>query len=164
MRARAPNGVVRGVLIALLIFGALSSFGGAVFAIAFNGAGVPREYLAGSPFDSFLVPGLILGVIVGGTQLGATMALLTRHRWSLLVSAIAGFGMIIWIFVELAIILAYSFLQTLYFGLGTLELILVLVLLGIVPGTGSLDESNASLPRGDYDHRTAGTTYDGAAH
>jgi hypothetical protein len=37
------------------------------------------------------------------------------------------------VFVELAIILAYSFLQTLYFGVGALELILVLILLGIVP-------------------------------
>ena len=42
--------------------------------------------------------------------------------------------MMMWIFVELAIILQYSFLQTLYFGLGGLELILVVVLLGIVPG------------------------------
>ncbi|HEY9470528.1 MAG TPA: hypothetical protein VIQ76_13030 [Propionibacteriaceae bacterium] len=123
----------RVALIALLVFGSLSSFGGAVFAIAFNGAGVPLEYLAGSPFDSYLVPGLILGVVVGGTQLGATIALVTRHPWALLISAIAGFGMIIWIFVELAIILTYSFLQTLYFGLGMLELILVLILLGIVP-------------------------------
>jgi hypothetical protein len=92
MRLRTANGVVKGVLIALLIFGALSSFGGAVYAVAFNGAGVPREYLAGSPFDSYVIPGLVLGVLVGGTQLSATIALMTRHRWSLLISAIAGFG------------------------------------------------------------------------
>ena len=41
--------------------------------------------------------------------------------------------MMIWIFVELAIILQCSFLQNVYFGLGGFELILVLVLLGIVP-------------------------------
>jgi hypothetical protein len=163
MRPRTPAGVVKGVLIALLIFGALSSFGGAVYAIVFNGAGVPREYLAGSPFDSYLVPGLILGVVVGGTQLWATIALVIRHRWSLPISAVAGFGMIIWIFVELAIILVYSFLQTLYFGLGTLELILVLLLLGIVPATGSSGESDASVHRRDYDHRIVGTEYDGVA-
>ena len=80
------------------------------------------------------MPGLILGVIVGGTQLVAAIALLTRRHWALRMAAIAGFGMMMWIFVELAIILQYSFLQTLYFGLGGLELILVLVLLGIVPG------------------------------
>ena len=149
----APRSYVRGALIALLIFGSLSSLGGAVYAVAFNGAGVPREYLAGSPFDSYLVPGLILGVVVGGTQLGATIALLTRHPWSLLMSAIAGFGMIIWIFVELAIILTYSFLQTFYFGLGTLELILVLILLGIIPRAQRQSEGY-SLRRDDHERAT----------
>ncbi len=134
MNLPVPNRIVSGVLIALLLFGAVSSFGGAVLAIAFDGAGVPKEWLANSPFTSYLVPGLILGVIVGGTQLVAAIALLTRRHWALRMAAIAGFGMMMWIFVELAIILQYSFLQTLYFGLGGLELILVLVLLGIVPG------------------------------
>lgn len=133
MRLRAPNAAARWVLIALLIFGCVSAVGGAVLAIAFNGAGVPLTYLEGSPFRSFLIPGLILGVVVGGTQLGAAVALIIRQRWSLLICAIAGFGMIIWVFVELAIILTYSFLQTLYFGLGMLELILVLILLGVLP-------------------------------
>jgi hypothetical protein len=50
-----------------------------------------------------------------------------------LLSAIAGFGMLIWIFVELAIIRQYSWLQSAYFALGVLELTLVLALLGILP-------------------------------
>ena len=134
MNLPVPNRIVSGVLIALLLFGAVTSFGGAVLAIAFDGAGVPKEWLANSPFTSYLMPGLILGVIVGGTQLVAAIALLARRHWALLMAAIAGFGMMTWIFVELAIILQYSFLQTLYFGLGGLELILVLVLLELVPG------------------------------
>jgi hypothetical protein len=44
--------------------------------------------------------------------------------------------MLIWIFTELAII-GYSWLQSLYFGLGALELILVFALLGIAPAIGS---------------------------
>ena len=56
---------------------------------------------------------------------------------ALLLSAVAGFGMLIWIFVELALIRHYSWLQAAYFGLGALELILVLVLLGIIPPVGS---------------------------
>jgi hypothetical protein len=144
MRLRIRSSLVTGVLIVLLIFGALSSFAGAVMAIAFNGAGVPLEYLADSPFDSYLVPGLILGVLVGGTQLSAAVSLMSRHPWSLLISAIAGFGMIIWVFVELAVILAYSFLQTLYFGVGAVELILVLVLLGIVPRASGVKDGAMS--------------------
>lgn len=126
--------LVTRLLTALLIFGAVSSFGGAVLGIVFNGAGVPLEYLANSSFSSYAGPGLILGVVVGGTQLGAAIALLRSRPSALLLSAIAGFGMIIWVFVELAVILAYSFLQALYFALGTLELVLAFALLNIVPG------------------------------
>jgi hypothetical protein len=72
-------------------------------------------------------------VVVGGTQLAAAVALLARCRAALPLSAIAGFGMLIWIFVELAIIRQYSWLQAAYFGLGGLELILVLAVLGVTP-------------------------------
>ncbi len=125
-----------GVLIALLIFNALSSFGGAVLAIVFDGAGVPKEHLAGTWFPSFLGLGLILGIVLGGTHAVAAFALLTRRRWALLAAAVAGFAMLIWIFTEVAII-GYSWLQSLYFGLGMLELILVLALLGIAPAVVS---------------------------
>jgi hypothetical protein len=125
--------LVSGVLIGLLLFGAVSSFAGAVLAFNAESVGVPLEFLAKTPLTSFVVPGLILGVIVGGSQLAAAIALLARRLSALLWSAVAGFGMLIWIFVEMAIIETYSWLQSLYFGLGALELILVLALLGIAP-------------------------------
>lgn len=125
-----------GGLIALLIFNALSAFVGGVMAIFFDGAGVPREHLEGTWFPSFIGPGLILGIVVGGTQAAAAFALLTRRRWALLAAAVAGFAMLIWIFTEVAII-GYFWLQSAYFGLGTLELILVLALLGIAPAITS---------------------------
>jgi hypothetical protein len=104
-----------------------------VLAILFNGAGVPLKHLAASPFSSYVVPGLVLGVVVGGTQLAAAVALLTSRCSALLQSAVAGFGMLIWIFVELAMIQQFSWLQAAYFILGGLELFLVLALLGLVP-------------------------------
>ncbi len=125
--------VTRRILVGLLAFGAVSSFGGAALAIFFGGGGVPPEYLDGSPFTSFLVPGLVLGIIVGGTQLAGAVGLLLRSQAGLLLAAIAGFGMIVWIFVELAIIREYSWLQTAYLTVGIAELVLVLALLGITP-------------------------------
>ena len=127
------NRIIVRTLTALVVFGALSALVGAVLAIAANGAGVPLEYLANSPFSSYFVPGLILGVVVGGTQLAAAVALLAKRHAALLLSAVAGFGMLTWIFAELVIIQQYSWLQTAYFILGGLELILVLALLGIIP-------------------------------
>jgi hypothetical protein len=125
--------VVLRSLVALTLFGALSSIVGAVLGVAANGGVVPLEHLANSPFSSYVVPGLILGVVVGGTQLAATVALLARHRFALLLSAVAGFGMQVWIFAELAIIRQYSWLQAAYFGLGAMELIIVFALLGVIP-------------------------------
>jgi hypothetical protein len=127
------NRTVLGDLVALALFGALSAFVGAALGVAANGAGVPLEYLAHSPFSSYVVPGLVLGVVVGGTQLAAAVTLHKRRRSALLLSAVAGFGMLIWIFAELAIIRQYSWLQTAFFTFGVLELILVLALLGIAP-------------------------------
>ena len=49
--------------------------------------------LENAPFDSFLWPGLILVVVVGGTQTTAALTLLRRTRSALFWSAIAGLGM-----------------------------------------------------------------------
>jgi hypothetical protein len=82
---------------------------------------------------SYFTPGVILGVVVGGTQLAAAIALLAKRGIALLLSVFAGFGMLIWVFVELAMMQQFSWLQAAYFVLGGLELVLVLALLGIVP-------------------------------
>ncbi|MBB5642644.1 hypothetical protein [Cryobacterium roopkundense] len=121
------------LLVSLLVFGAISAFAGAALGIVANGAGVPLSYLAGTPFASFVVPGVILGVVVGGTQLASAIALLARRRAALILATIAGFGMVIWVFAELAILTEYSWLQALYFALGALQLIGVLGLLGVAP-------------------------------
>ena len=125
--------LLRRLLLGTLLFCAVSSFGGAWLGIVANGGGVSFRYLQGSPFSSYLVPGLILGVVVGGTQLAAAVGLWRRSGWALTASVVAGFGMLIWIFVELAVITEYSALQTIYFALGSVELILVFGLLGIAP-------------------------------
>lgn len=118
-------------LIGLLYLGTISAIGGGVLGVAANGAGVPLTYLEGTPFTSYLLPGLILGLVVGGTQGFAAFATHRHHAYALLAGAVAGFGMIIWIFVELAIT-GYSWLQSVYLAVGIGELALVLVLLGVL--------------------------------
>ncbi|MEV8180997.1 hypothetical protein [Specibacter sp. NPDC078692] len=138
----------RATLVILFLFGAFSAVVGAVMALVFNGAGMPLASLEGSPFHSFVVPGLILGLVVGGTQLLAALALLANRQWSLLAAAVAGFGMLIWIFVELAVIHGYSFLQAVYFGLGIVELALVLALLGVAGSAVAVERDRAAPDRG----------------
>lgn len=119
------------LLLVLLYFGAVSAVAGGVLGVVANGAGVPLESLQGTPFTSYLIPGLILGVVIGGTQGLAAITTQRQDAYSHVAAAVAGFGMIIWIFVELAIT-GYSWLQAVYLALGVGELLLVLVLLGVL--------------------------------
>ena len=133
---RAPRwrtSAATGIAIGSLAFGVISAAAGAVLGMFFNGAGVPLTYLDGTAFDSYFLPGVILGVVVGGTQLLGLIGMLRRTERALLLSAIAGFGMLIWIFVEMAVIGEFSFLQAIYFALGIGELAAVVALLGIAP-------------------------------
>jgi hypothetical protein len=121
----------RRALIVLLYFGAMSAFGGAALGVVTDGGGVPHEFLRGSPFESFLIPSLILGVVIGGTQLVGAVTVHRRASRADLAAATAGFGMIVWIFVELAII-GFDWLQAFYFAVGSAQLTLVLVARGIL--------------------------------
>lgn len=101
----------------------------------------PPEYLEGSPFDSYLVPGLTLAVVLGGVHLAAFTFVKLRHRFATLVAAAAGYAALIWIFVQM-ILIPFSFLQAVYFGAGLLELGLVLLLLGVHHAVGPQRHTN----------------------
>jgi len=119
-------------LVVVTVFNALSAVAGGIAILATGGLGMPISMLASGPFDSFVVPGLILLIVVGGTQAASATLLLARAESSLAWSAVAGFGMIIWIFVETGIIAGISWLQVVYFATGTAQLVLVFALLGVV--------------------------------
>ena len=91
----------------------------------------PPEYLQGTPFGSYLVPGLVLLLVVGGTQVGAFLLLLRRAAWAVAAAGVAGCGMLIWVFVQMVFI-PYSPLQAVYFGGGLAELLLALLLLDVL--------------------------------
>ena len=122
--------------VALLVvgwFNLVSAVGGGVGLILGNGMGMPLSWLDGTPFDSFVIPGLVLLLVVGGTQ---ALAVLLQHRhlpWYTAAAGVAGFGMIILIYVEVALLPVYSILHTIYFTTGMLQLIFLLLCLGILP-------------------------------
>jgi hypothetical protein len=109
---------------AMLVVGALVDLGGSPIAI-------PESYLKGTPFASTLLPGLALAIVVGGTHAGAFVMVARRMRWAMAASAVAAFGVLVWIFVQMVYI-PFSPLQALYFGLGLVELGAVLVQLDVL--------------------------------
>jgi hypothetical protein len=106
-----------------LAFLALGAIGGAAFMLAAPDGHLMQwdtTMLAGSPFDDFLVPGLILGVLFGLGSL-ATIALgLRGSPVAPFIGFAIGCAQMIWITVELAILGELSFLHPLMFGTGLL--------------------------------------------
>jgi hypothetical protein len=119
-------------LLVVATFNLLSAVGGGIALVVTSGLGMPPTLIDGSPFDSFTGPGIILAAVVGGTQAIALLLLLLGHRLALAAAAVAAFGMILWIYVEVSMLLFYHWLQTLYFLIGTIELVIVLILLGVL--------------------------------
>lgn len=96
----------------------------------------PVAYLDGSPFTSYLVPGEILAILLGGVHLAAFWMLLRRHSSALVWAAVAAFDAAIWIFVQMVII-PFSFLQAVYFVAALAEFGLLLLCLGLLRRAGS---------------------------
>ena len=128
-RTRHPlSRVAKGALAleVVLSIGALG--GGLILMLAPRGEilPLPLSALAGSPFDTYFVPGLILfGVLGFGPLIAARLAWL-RHPLAPTSAFVVGAGLLIWVSVEIAII-GYSNeppLQAIY---GILGVAIVLV-------------------------------------
>lgn len=136
--ARTFGGSIRIALIVLHGFVAVTALGGGTALVV--GAVNPRlasvltppaAYLDGSPFSSYLVPGFVLGGVIGGIHLLAAGAQLGRSPRAAAWSAVAAFGILIWIFVQMVYI-PFSLLQLAYFVLGIAQCALVMIALGIL--------------------------------
>ena len=88
-------------------FVALSAFAaGAMFVVEPTGRlmGMTEATLARSPFRSYLVPGIVLFTVVGGTQALAAWSELRRWLRAGWLSVVAGVGLAAWIAVQVAMI------------------------------------------------------------
>jgi hypothetical protein len=91
--------------------------------------GISTDVLEGSPFENFLIPGLILFGFIG---LGNSLAGIIVWRGSKMTGYISGFfgcGLIIWIIVQCWIMGDVLFLHILYLVLGMIQAILGLRML-----------------------------------
>jgi hypothetical protein len=124
-----------GTVLALLILTAIQAIGAIAGGVGLvqdpiDNIGMSLSILEGSPFDDFLVPGLILLIVVGLFPLFVLAGLLRRWKPAWWLVVVSGAGLVIWIVVEVALL---GFLPDsgtgLQVGMGVLGLaILVLAL------------------------------------
>ncbi len=115
------------VLGALQIFIGLGAVGGGLgLALEPSGAnlGIPLALLENTPFSSYLVPGIVLFTVNGlGSLLGAAASFI-RHRYAGETAMALGVFLVAWIMLQVYWFAGIHWLHALYFGLGSLELVL----------------------------------------
>ena len=101
---------LRGVLMALAAFMALTTIAGAIVVVP----AMPRSVLQQGVlalFPDFTIPALALGILCGGSALVALVTLIARPRIGALASVVAGLFMIVFELVEIAVV-GFTPLQT----------------------------------------------------
>jgi peptidoglycan/LPS O-acetylase OafA/YrhL len=102
---RRPIGVVT-LVAAVSLQGVSGVAGGAGLVLDPTGAsmGIPQDWLSGSPFDDYLIPGIILLVVLGIEPLVVAFGLWRGWTWAWAGALGVGVTLILWIAVEVAII------------------------------------------------------------
>ena len=93
----------RWVAILLTGFVALTGIAGGI-AVALGVDEFPAEWLEGTPFPDYTVPGVLLAAVVGGSALIALIALLVRSSWAPALTVVAGAILMGWIVGEVLVL------------------------------------------------------------
>ena len=110
-------------LLGLNLFQGLSGLGGG-FGLMVDPTGtnmqLPLDWLRGSPFGSYLIPGLILFTVLGIFPLIVAFGVTGPRAWAWFGSLAVGVGVLVWLVVEIATVgfQAWPPLQAIYAILG----------------------------------------------
>lgn len=121
--------MIRNLLIGLLSIVALTAIpSGALLVLHPDGADfqMPTTVLRGTPFADFVIPGLVLGLIVGGSALAALLAIFLKRNKARQLALLAGLMQGGWIIVQMLLLGILSNLQFLYVGIGAAIVVLAI--------------------------------------
>ncbi|MEO5945053.1 MAG: hypothetical protein ABIP30_00600 [Ferruginibacter sp.] len=144
----------KNILISLLAFLSLGAIGGgAILIISPSGKliGMPLSMLNLSPFNNFLIPGIILFLVLGIIPMLLIMALLKKPisklaeqfnffndmHWAWTYSIYIAFILIFWIQIEMVLLNAVSWLHTFY-----MLLAVVIIFVALLPQVRNLYKRN----------------------
>lgn len=110
---------MRRLILAITLFVTVCAMSGAIALIAAGSgtASIPHELLARTPFATFVIPGLLLGLVVGGAALVAALASWRRMRGAAELTLLAGGALVVWTAVE-TVLIPTSWLQGVFGALG----------------------------------------------
>src|SRR5690554_861819 len=102
--------VKRNILGSLVGFVAVNAIAGGYYGLA-GAKNIPVEWLQGSPFKDYFIPGLFLLGVIGGLNLVATITVFANVSAARIIVYISAIIMLLWIIVQVAIIGFVSWMQ-----------------------------------------------------
>lgn len=119
------------VLLALHAFVGIGAVAGGLGAVMNPRApmGVSVELLRNSPFQDYLIPGIILLTVLGLGNILSAFTLYRRSPYQGYISSIFSWALVIWIVVQCIMLETIIFLHVLYFIIGLVEAALSAVIL-----------------------------------
>ena len=131
-----PARILRYLLGSLLLLLALNAFGGGFYGMS-GAKDVPVEWLEGSPFTNYFIPGLFLFIVIGGTALIASVAVFRQHRIAHIATLICSTITLSWIVTQVSIIGYVSWMQPVTAGTAFVILVLTRLLQKYKPLTSA---------------------------
>ena len=119
--------MIRIILMVLEILIGVNALGGGIYALS-GAKSVSREWLQGSPFQTYTVPGLVLLVVVSGSMFAAAGMLLAEASRARSMSLLAGIILVAWIVTQVTVIGRRHRLQDVFAVVGLAVVILSLFL------------------------------------
>ena len=119
--------MIKKLALFLLFFNGISAvFGGGSLVLRPDGSlmEMPVEWMEGTPFSNYFIPGLILFLVIGGGSIASAIAAIRKITNYPLLIMLTGVALVIWIIVQIAMIRMLHWLQALYGGIGLLLIIL----------------------------------------
>jgi len=124
------KGIYRALFVLHIFVGIGALFGGSA-AIIYPKAplGMPLDPLKNTPFDDYLIPGIILFTVIGLGNIISAFTLRAKSKFQGYISSVFSWALVIWIVVQCVMLRAVAFLHVLYFIVGLLGAGLSIVLL-----------------------------------
>ncbi len=113
-----------GVLLSLIGIGAVAAGWGFISEPNGSGVGIPLEYLKNSPFDDFLIPGIVLFSVNGLASIAGAVLAFMKNHYSGIFTMVLGAAMMIWIGAQVYWMDWSSWLQPTFLAIGVVEMAL----------------------------------------
>jgi hypothetical protein len=119
------------LLFALHVFVGIGALAGGLAAITNPKAplGAPVEMLKNSPFNDFLIPGIILFAIIGVGNITSALIFFFKSKYQGYLSSVFSWALVIWIIVQCIMINAIGLLHVIFFIIGLVQAALSAVIL-----------------------------------